>query len=308
MSKLTIMRGVSGSGKSTWAEAQPNALVVSRDRIRAAVFGSADQDYYAVPKEVLRQREDLVTKIQDTSIAEGLRAGMHVIVDNTNVRPKFIKSIVDIGYKAGATVEVKVIDVPVSVAIQRNKMRAEMGGREVPEKVIREQHEALRNSRDWKPVAPHLPEPYEGTPGKPKAFLVDIDGTLAHMRDHRGPFDWKSVGKDDVDEVVAEIVRVLGASNFAMDLGHYKVIVMSGRDAVCRPETEAWLDGVIEYDELFMRPEKDMRKDSIVKAELFDKYVRDNYDVRFVLDDRNQVVDMWRSMGIKTLQVAEGDF
>lgn len=124
----------------------------------------------------------------------------------------------------------------------------------------------------------------------------------------RSPFDWKSVGKDDVDEVVAEIVRVLGASNFAMDLGHYKVIVMSGRDAVCRPETEAWLDGIIEYDELFMRPEGDMRKDSIVKAELFDKYVRDNFDVRFVLDDRDAVVEMWRQMGLTCLQVNYGDF
>lgn len=301
MSKLTIMRGVSGSGKSTWAEAQANALVVSRDRIRAAVFGSADQDYYAVDKDVLRRKEDLVTKIQDTSIAEGLRAGMHVIVDNTNVRPKFIKPIVEIGFKAGADIEVKVVDVPLDVALKRNKMRGELGGRVVPEKVIREQHQALRSSIDWKPVAPEPPKEYKGTPGKPKAFLVDIDGTLAHMRDYRGPFDWKKVGLDDLDEVVAQIVWHLYFD--------YKTIVMSGRDESCRAETEAWLDKhEISYDHLFMRPEGDMRKDSIVKAELFDNHVRDNYDVKFVLDDRNQVVDMWRSMGIKTLQVAEGDF
>lgn len=308
MSKLTIMRGVSGSGKSTWAESQPGALVVSRDRIRKGVFGSDDQDYYAVSKEELHRKESLVTKIQDMSIAEGLREGMHVIVDNTNVRPKFIKSIVDIGYKAGAEVEVKVIDVPVSVAIERNAARHAAGGRMVPERIIRDQHEALRNSRNWKPVAPPLPAPYNGTPDKPVAFLVDIDGTLAHMKDHRGPFDWKKVGLDEPDEVIVDIVNVLSSSNFAMDLGHYTVIVMSGRDEVCRPETEEWLNNLIQYDHLFMRPEGDMRKDSIVKAELFDKYVRNNFDVKFVLDDRNQVVDMWRSMGITCLQVAEGDF
>lgn len=56
------------------------------------------------------------------------------------------------------------------------------------------------------------------------------------------------------------------------------------------------------YD-LFMR-----EADYIVKAELFDKYVRHNYNVIGVLDDRTQVVNMWRSMGLTCLQVAPGDF
>jgi len=64
----------------------------------------------------------------------------------------------------------------------------------------------------------------------------------------------------------------------------------------------------VNFDELFMRPEGDMRPDNIVKAELFDTYVRDNYDVQFVIDDRDQVVDMWRRMGLACLQVAPGDF
>lgn len=50
------------------------------------------------------------------------------------------------------------------------------------------------------------------------------------------------------------------------------------------------------------------RKDVVIKRELFDRYIRDNYQVLFVLDDRNQVVDMWRELGLKCLQVAPGDF
>lgn len=305
MSKLTIVRGVSGSGKSTWAESQPNALVVSRDRIRAAMFGSADQDYYAVDKDVLSRKENLVTAIQDESIAAGLRAGMHVIVDNTNVRPKFIKSIVEIGFKAGADIDVKVIDVPLATALERNAARGAAGGRLVPERVIREQHQALRSSIDWKPEAPFTPQPYHGTPGKPNAFLVDIDGTLAHMKDYRGPFDWAKVGLDDVDEVVAEIVDTL---RFSQMNTLQATVVMSGRDESCRQQTEDWLDeNGIHFDYLFMRPAGDMRKDSIVKAELFDKHVRNNFNVRFVLDDRPQVCRMWRAMGLKVLQVADPD-
>jgi hypothetical protein len=59
---------------------------------------------------------------------------------------------------------------------------------------------------------------------------------------------------------------------------------------------------------LYMRPEGDMRKDAIVKLEIFDNEIRDNYDVQFALDDRNQVVEAYRSIGLTVLQVADGEF
>jgi hypothetical protein len=52
----------------------------------------------------------------------------------------------------------------------------------------------------------------------------------------------------------------------------------------------------------------DMRKDSVVKQELFERFVRDKYNISFILDDRQQVVDMWRGLGLTVFQVAEGDF
>lgn len=57
-----------------------------------------------------------------------------------------------------------------------------------------------------------------------------------------------------------------------------------------------------------MRPEGNNEKDSIIKRRMFDEYIRGKYYVDFVLDDRNQVVEMWRNMGLTCLQVAEGDF
>ena len=64
----------------------------------------------------------------------------------------------------------------------------------------------------------------------------------------------------------------------------------------------------IEYDLLAMRKAGDTRKDSIIKKEMFEEYVEDKYKILFVLDDRNQVVEFWRSLGLTCLQVAEGDF
>lgn len=132
------------------------------------------------------------------------------------------------------------------------------------------------------------------------AIMVDIDGTLAHMRD-RSPYEWHRVGEDKVDPVISHILDCYEGMN--------KIILLSGRDSVCRPETEDWLkDNAIPYDLLVMRKENDNRKDSIIKWELFQEHIEPNYNVLFVLDDRNQVVKMWREKGLKCLQVADGDF
>jgi hypothetical protein len=57
-----------------------------------------------------------------------------------------------------------------------------------------------------------------------------------------------------------------------------------------------------------MRPTGDQRKDNIVKRELFDTWVRGKYNVRFCLDDRDQVVEGWRAMGLTCFQVQPGAF
>ncbi len=309
--KLTIVRGVSASGKSTWAR-QQNALVVSRDDIRDVLFPLHRTDsaaYYAQPKEVVSASEDVVTSAQNAFIRAGLSEGKDVVVDNTNIEWQYVKQIAKIGYRYGAEVETKVFDVDLNTALHRDKLRGEGGGRRVGDKVIRTQYERFAKTKNLtlNPVQPV--KPYNGTPGKPKAFLVDIDGTLAHMDDLRKPFDWKRVGVDRVDEIVSDIVWDIWAGSHERKDDGYTVIVMSGRDESCRSETTQWLDlHGIPWNRLFMRPEKDMRPDNLIKAELFDKYVRDNYDVKFVLDDRDQVVEMWRRMGLKCLQVEFGDF
>ena len=305
MAKMIILRGVSGSGKSTWAR-QQNAIVVSRDAIRVMLYGDDGPEYYAAEKSLLSARENNVTIMQDSMIESALKAGADVIVDNTNIEWKYVKALAKIAHRVGAEVEVKVFDAPLPWAVANDESRAAFGGRSVGADIIRKQHQRLQGTKDKTLEPAFVPTPYHGTPGKPKAFLVDIDGTLAHMK-NRSPYDWKRVGEDDVDEKIADIVAIIGSS--LEEANRYHVVVMSGRDEVCRDETEVWLiDNGIPYDELFMRPEGDMRPDNIIKAELFDKHVRDNFDVMFVLDDRDQVVAMWRAMGLTCLQVAPGDF
>ena len=57
-----------------------------------------------------------------------------------------------------------------------------------------------------------------------------------------------------------------------------------------------------------MRKEKDYRQDAIIKQEIYENEIEGKYNIHFVLDDRDQVVAMWRKKGLTCLQVDYGDF
>lgn len=142
----------------------------------------------------------------------------------------------------------------------------------------------------------------------PRAVLFDVDGTLA-LRDESDPnvrhfADWHRVGEDLPNGPVIELAQMVTWT------GDYRLIVMSGRDEVCRWQTEMWLTAQgVHFDELFMRREKDNRPDNVVKEGLYREHVEGRYDVAWVVDDRMQVVRMWRDvLGLTVLQCADGDF
>lgn len=148
-----------------------------------------------------------------------------------------------------------------------------------------------------------VPELYVPRRGATRAILVDVDGTVALL--DRNPYDESCVSSDRPSEPVITVVR-------AMRRAGYIPVFMSGRTEGCRAETEAWLKQHVfghEGDvELHMRKVGDTRPDHVVKLELFNAHIRDRYDVRLVLDDRDQVVALWRSLGLICLQVAPGNF
>ena len=57
-----------------------------------------------------------------------------------------------------------------------------------------------------------------------------------------------------------------------------------------------------------MRKNGDSRRDSIVKEEIFWNDIEPKYNVLAVFDDRDQVVKMWRELGIKCFQCEYGNF
>lgn len=61
----------------------------------------------------------------------------------------------------------------------------------------------------------------------------------------------------------------------------------------------------IPIDILHMRSGGDTRQDSIVKREMYERDIEPYFDVKYVIDDRPQVCDAWRSLGLPVLQVVD---
>ena len=134
-----------------------------------------------------------------------------------------------------------------------------------------------------------------------RAIICDLDGTLCLFdRETRSPYD-----RDFENDTINPAVRYVLDGNDQYN----EIIFVSGRIEKFRKVTQEWLDKYgFGGHPLFMRKEKDMRKDVIIKQEIYEEHIKDKYDVLFVMDDRNQVVEFWRSIGLTCFQVAEGNF
>lgn len=91
--------------------------------------------------------------------------------------------------------------------------------------------------------------------------------------------------------------------------GDYEVIIVTGRNEQYRRITEQWLTwNDIPFVRMLMRADNDNRADHIIKQEILNGLLAEGKDIAFTVDDRQQVVDMWRSNGITCLQCDVGDF
>lgn len=149
------------------------------------------------------------------------------------------------------------------------------------------------------------------TQGRP-TVIFDIDGTLADVRHRRAfleqsPPDWKSfhaaMGDDTPNANIVLLYQTLWES------GRFDLILVSGRHESSRALTEQWLiwNGM-EFGRLLMRRDGDSRADHLIKEELLDQLLAEGRTIAFTVDDRQQVVDMWRRRGLTCLQCDVGDF
>ena len=315
---VVVMQGLPASGKSTWARRyseDTGAIRLNLDEIRLMMgFGQGSGRWSKVLEKVAFE-----TQIQ--ALKTAVDQGHGVVIDNTHV----VKSMPD-AYKAALSrkmVRFRVqsfIGVDWETCVQRDADREGQVpvGPEVITRLWANHKRAIAGgwalTDEWMnapvgaaPIELAGIEPYVVVEGTQKAILVDLDGTLFKMNG-RGPHEYHRVEEDLVDPTVHEVVKWAAAQGYA-------ILLLSGRPAgvkgfdVRAATVRALAKGGVSYDELWMREAGDFRKDNIVKVEIFNREIRSNYDVLVSLDDRNQVVDVYRDgLGLACWQTAPGAF
>lgn len=302
--KMIVLVGPPASGKSTWAAEfikthENTHVIVNRDSFR-----DGTGVYWLKNENNNRLREGYITKLEHTAIESAIEAGYTPIIDATNLSEKAKAYHQELKDKYDLEIEYKEFYVPFNVAVERDAERAKNGGHFCGKAVIKRFYQNYYKEQYEKETTKTVNHYRLGTSiGKPHAIMCDIDGTLAWMQG-RNPYDQTKVLSDKCDEELANLISRIRSAGVM-------VIIMSGREGTeqCRRDTEEWMrNNCIGYDALFMRKAGDYRADEVVKRELFDEFVRDNYNVMCVFDDRNKVVNMWREVGLLCCQVADGDF
>lgn len=292
--KLVITRGPSGSGKTYWAKKWvkdgPLRDRIERDMLRKVIFNHDKRGL------LTKEQEKVITAEQTRYIEERVRVGFSVVVSDTNISYKSVNRFKQLAQRLGMEFEVKEFHTPLEVCLERNAARPEKD--RVPEKVVKRMHKQMhKNQPKW------AERPFNVSADKVPAIIFDMDGTVRLMNG-RSPYDSVAAAGDLPN--VPVIILIKGMMVAYPDC---TFIALSGADDVSYDIVEDQLiDWGIEPDMILMRAAKDNRKDSVVKAEIYRDEIEPEFNVIFVVDDRNQVVDMWRDLGLHCFQVAEGNF
>jgi predicted kinase len=279
MPTLFYTVGLPASGKTTKAremvKANPRLIRCNRDDLRLLLHEGRFSN----------GNEKAVSEMQNAMIRAALAGGRDVIVDDTNLNPRTVDRLVVIADELNACWQrLDFTDVPLRECIARDAKRE----RSVGEDVIRTMWERYL-----------MPAPRQRT-GKPTCVIVDVDGTLAQMNG-RSPYAWDQVHTDTPNTMVVQVVNSLAQ--------RHAIVVLSGRDGSCASATFDWLvKHGLTFTALKTRTAGDNRSDYIIKQELLEQHVLPKYDPVLAIDDRQQVVDLWREQGIECWQVAQGRF
>lgn len=316
---IVLMRGISGSGKSTYArEHFSDYVIVSRDEIRSR-FCNLNEYFDGGMRTPF---EDYLTTIEETEIAQAICKGKPLVIDNTNLRPKYIQNYVNIFAQLNVDPEVvKFVELDVSSGEAMNRNLA--AGKHISKDVINQQYRQFLSNKvkisdfvlngEWIFTQrknyfsiPMDVEPYKGNPELPGAFIVDLDGTCATRAlgpDMRSFYDYSNVETDEPVPFVKTLIEGM------MAIG-YEPIFLSGRpEELARKGTEQFIRekiGVYKF-ELYMRSDaidmdgEERLPDFKVKYRLFNEHIRNRYNIIGAFDDRRQIVNLWEELGIKCL-------
>jgi len=303
--KVYFLKGLPASGKSTWAkqkieEDRHEGIVtkrVNKDELRAMLDNSVHS----------KEREKFVNDIQYTIMTDALLSGYNVIVDNTHFNPAHFDKVQELTQEISNTLkkdldlEVKFFDTPVQECIRRDADRPNYVGKAV----IMDMYNKYL-AKDNQPKKKFNPELMD-------CIVVDVDGTLA-LRGNRSPYDYWKAGEDELNLTVADLVHHI---QYSIGIErNIATIIATGRENLIDEDgftvsdlTQKWLKKYgINFNSIYIRENGDKRPDWQVKEEIYRNYIEDYYNVLYWIDDRKQVIDHMRSIGVMVIDVAGHEF
>lgn len=287
MKKVIITVGVPASGKSTFANNQvklnSKTIKIERDVIRQSLVpGEFSWKKWGWSREGEVQRlfeNELEVAILDDDIQT-------IIISDTNLKKHYLDRLVDQIREICHEIEIEIVKFPISFeeAVKRDLSRKNPVGAFVIGTMM----------SNWNKY--HHEKKYVPNKKLPSAFIVDLDGTLAHHGNRRGIYDLSKVKFDEIDPVVYRLISNLPD----------KILIVTGRDDCSKEQTVEWLnEKSVRNSGLFMRVTGDRRPDTVIKSEIFWQDIAPNFNVLGVFEDRPKVARWWRSIGLKVFQVGD---
>lgn len=290
--KAILTVGIPASGKTSWAEEyckQTGAKNINRDDLRMRIFELSDYRDYKFNKT----NEEHVTMEQRKIIKSYAEAGRDIVISDTNLNKGRNQQLTNFLESLGYDVEEKLFPVDFFEAVKRDYNRRDRSP--VGRAVIYRMYRAFMEYIEFEKYVPNT--------NKPPAYMFDVDGTIASMFDKNGqrlrsPFEFDKVFGDSVIEPVVSVLKELDRKN--------RIIIISARDDSCQDDTIKWLiKNEIPFDHIVMRDTGDKRPDREAKLDLFNNYIRDDYNIKGVFDDRLSVSLLWMDLGVPLFKVGD---
>ena len=291
MSKLIIMRGLPGSGKSTWAKAWVNEDPINRVRLNWDDMRNMMGPYW-IPE---RENTGILKELREKFLKHMMERNWDIVCDNRNLNPKeieFYENIVKEFNEDGHpyTIEFKDFFIPVEECIRRDAMRANPIGEKTIKSLFHKYMPLIVGSEHRKKI--------ESQPtyraDKPDCIIVDMDGTLAFNLSGRSFFD--DIDMIKYDTPLLATVSILRAMKMT---GTCNIFIVTGRSEKSREATEVWLaENNIPFDKVFMREDGDYSHSQDFKQKVYEDNIKNNYNVLFVLDDDTKCIEMYQEQGL----------
>ena len=315
---IYLLCGISASGKTTWAkeylENNPKTEIISRDILREKYYSNN-----GIKRVLPFQEEEKITSYEIKSVLKSFFLGKDIIIDDTNLRIRYITKWIGIFNCIKSEWEIKTFDIELNEAIERDKNREFSVG----EDVIRKQYLAFKSNKEKIEILKNKTSeesklsinkdlllkidfpvfdiiPYFKNEKLPSAAIVDVDGTIA-LAERRSIFDYSKVETDIPRMDVVNVIKALKEQNI-------KIIIFSGRKLEAKEGTIRWLEKYsIPFDEIYLRNEEESKNncsDTVAKYRMFNE-IRDKYNFIGAFDDRPRVTRLYQELNLTTFFVGE---